>query len=124
MRFIVSFIVLAGPIVWLSAAGCGVACTLEARAGIEVVVIDSITGGIVSASTIILVAQEGVFKDSLQIARAQSANPVEITTERPGKYRVSVIASGYKEWVKEGVRVNEDQCHVGTVKLNAQLQPL
>jgi hypothetical protein len=43
-----------------------------------------------------------------------------LATERPGTYGVQ--AEGYKVWRKAGVRVDEGECHVETVELEALMQ--
>lgn len=44
--------------------------------------------------------------------------------ERAGRYLVTVDKAGYQQWKQEGVRVTRDQCHVRTVRLQADLTPI
>ena len=107
-------------------AGCGMTdtvCTLEARAGVNVVVTDSATGAPV-ASGFTMVVQDGAYRDSTTVPPNASpgANSAGSAWEREGVYSVSVSADGYKTWNRAGVRVEGDKCHVKAVLLAARLQ--
>ena len=41
--------------------------------------------------------------------------------ERAGTYTVTVHATGYRDWIKPGVTVTKDVCHVIGVLLTARL---
>jgi hypothetical protein len=99
-------------------------CTIEIRSGSRVQVVDSVSGGLVSADSISLVAREGSYADSARVPQALSTNRIGLTVERSGVYRVVVTAIGYKPWVIENVHVRDGQCHVEPVELVARLQPL
>ncbi|MFN2420581.1 MAG: carboxypeptidase-like regulatory domain-containing protein [Gemmatimonadota bacterium] len=94
-----------------------VACTLEARAGINVTVVDSLSGREVAGSGI---ANEEAFADTLE-----SFEPGQLfgVFERPGTYDVTVTAPGYRPWRVTGVTVRADECHVIPERLTARLQP-
>ena len=109
-------------------AGCGVTetetvCTLEARAGVNVVVTDSATGAPI-ASGFTMVVQDGAYRDSTTVPPGApiGANSAGSAWEREGVYSVSVSADGYKMWNKAGVRVEGGKCHVKAVSLAARLQ--
>jgi hypothetical protein len=43
--------------------------------------------------------------------------------ERAGVYTVTIRKPGYQDWIREQVVVTADECHVRTVKLQADLIP-
>jgi hypothetical protein len=104
-----------------------VTCTLEARPGIVISVRDSITGSGGPFANVSYVARESAtFRDSTvlgtvpgQIGGVQFA--AGLVYERAGTYDVIVVATGYKPWVRLGVVVGRDACHVTTVNLTARL---
>lgn len=95
------------------------ACTLEARAGINVEVRDSVTGA-AAATGAIAVARDGGFADTL---RSLDGVTVSGAWERPGTYTVGISKTGYQAWSATGVRVIDAGCHVQSVSLRARLQP-
>jgi hypothetical protein len=110
-------------LIGLALAGCTqespVMCTMEARSSFAVVVVDSVTGAGLAATTRALV-QDGSFVDSL-IGRDSVVSGGVF--ERTGTYRLTLSAPGYQDWTRDGVVVTKDQCHVQTVKLRALLVP-
>lgn len=103
-------------------AACGVSdtvCTMEARAGINVVVTDSVTGSPVTTG-VTLIVQDGTYRDSTN--GFPGANSLGSAWEREGVYAVTVRADGYAVWNKSGVRVQSDECHVKAVTIPAKLQ--
>jgi hypothetical protein len=42
--------------------------------------------------------------------------------EHPGVFQVTVRKSGYRDWVRSGVEVTADKCHVRRTDLTALLQ--
>ena len=44
--------------------------------------------------------------------------------ERAGTYIVTVARSGYHTWIQTDVVVTADECHVQTVSLRAELEPI
>ena len=70
--------------------------------------------------------QEGSYLDSLQTYGFDGQGvPLSFRAadERPGVYTVVVIKEGYVTWKKERVHVWNDECHVLTVTLSADLVP-
>lgn len=100
--------------------GCGVLdpiiCTTEARPGLRVAVVDSVTGDTIPEATV--VAEEGAYQETLNLYGGVAHGAYE----RAGTYRVDVTAAGYEPWSREGVQVTEDECHVRTVDITARLQ--
>lgn len=101
-------------------------CTTEARPGIIVTVVDSVTGDPPATATFI--ARSGAYVDSVMRSRAPivvNGSPVLLigtAVERPGTYDIVVRSPGYREWTRTGVRVTGDQCHVHLTELTARLQ--
>ena len=104
-----------------------VVCTLEARAGIVIAVQDSLTGSNGPFTNVSYVAKDtATYRDSTLIASVPaqvSGSPflVGLAYERAGKFEVTVRATGYRAWVKPGVVVTKDACHVTPVSLTARL---
>lgn len=94
------------------------ACTLEARAGLEVVVEDAVTGASLKNATV--EAQSESFTETLEIV---SAGLYAGAYERPGTYTVRAAAPGYRAQERTGVEVRADVCHVQTVRLTLRLRP-
>lgn len=113
-------------------AGCGLLgpqdCTTDARAGIVVEIRDAMTDAYIAHLATATVT-EGSFRDTLQLrGRMRVGDEVVGTTrggvdERSGVYALAVTAPGYSPWVRTGIRVRGDECHVRTVHLAARLQP-
>jgi hypothetical protein len=106
--------------------GCNwgdVDCTLSEDPGINVEVRDSVTDVVLRRGYTVVVS-EGAYRDSTTIPSDGPEYPwgVQSAWERPGVYRVAVRASGYREWVRTGVRVRAGECHVRRVDLVARLQ--
>lgn len=104
-----------------------VPCTLEARAGIVIATVDSISGSSGPFAAVSYVAKEGTaYKDSLLIANVPApsggiAFRAGLAYERIGTYDVTVKANTYRAWTKSGVVVAKDACHVIPVNLTAKL---
>lgn len=102
-----------------AAAPDDILCTMEARAGIVVVVRDADTqaglAAIARGS-----ATDGAYVDSLR--SNGSATTMSGAYERPGTYVVDVRASGYQPFTTTGIRVTKDQCHVITQTVTVALQ--
>ena len=105
-------------------AGCnpftGFACTDEARPGLRVAVVDSLTNANVSGDARVI-AREGAYADTAHF-RAPLDSPYWLAEEREGTYTVTVEQEGYRLWSRSGIKVTGDRCHVRTVTLTARLQ--
>jgi hypothetical protein len=111
------------------ATGCtspmndGVVCTAQLAPGILVHVVDSVSGAL-TASGGMAIAVEGAFRDSVSFsANASTSLSLPLAYERQGTYAVTVRTPVYATWLKTGVQVTKDVCHVNTVSLTAKLQP-
>ncbi len=101
-----------------------VVCTAEFRYGLNITVVDSITVSPPASAT--LLVRSGTFADSVgPQAPFQFAPPVLILStagERAGTYDVTIKSPGYRDWIRSGIEVTADVCHVHPVALTAKLQ--
>lgn len=94
-------------------------CTMEARAGITVLVLDSATNTPVGEGASII-ATDGAFADTV-ITVADYEGPYGFVHERAGSYTVVVEKDGFQHWSTSDVRVTRDDCHVHTTSITARL---
>ncbi|HEX2095208.1 MAG TPA: carboxypeptidase-like regulatory domain-containing protein [Longimicrobiaceae bacterium] len=100
----------------------GTVCTADLRPAILVEVRDARTGA--SALTgATVVARNGSAYDSVTV-RDPQVSSVGLAHELPGTYEVVVRRDGYREWKRSGVRVEKDECHVITARVEAVLEPV
>ena len=109
--------------VFLGLAGCGggtandVACTANVAAGVNVSIFDARTGAALAATTTLT---DGTFQEtSMQEMSAFSG-----AFERAGTYTVRVIKVGYTPYEQTGFTVTKGICHVTSVNVRVDLQPL
>ena len=102
----------------------GVVCTMEARPGITVEPRDRVTGEIVSGP-IVLIMKSGTYADTVRASTGALPAPTNVSGayERPGTYTVIVRHTGYHDFVKSGIIVTKDECHVIPVRITAKLEP-
>lgn len=109
-------------VVVCAGTGCalgGENCTADYRYGLTVVVLDSVTGASATDSAVVT-AQDGMYIDTLALSFDSLA--FVGAGERSGRYAITVVKPGYRDWVRTGVRVGEDGCHVRGVSVEARLQ--
>ena len=117
----------------LALAGCDAfgppdACSLELRPGIVVEIRDAATNAFIAQQATAIVT-EGSFRDSLRLHGSTRVGDSVVRTtksgvsERAGTYTLEITAPGYARWVRTGIQVREDECHVRTANLVARLQP-
>lgn len=94
-------------------------CTLIPVHALEVHLEDAMTDLPVADSEARAFVVDGSFVHELERMGSAFFGPYE----RPGRYTVNVVSPGYDPWVREGVRVRADDCHVETVRLTARLEP-
>lgn len=88
----------------------GVVCTMEARAGLNITVVDASNGKKLMDS-IQVVAMDGVYTETL--SAFDRNNPIfSGAYEREGNYTVVVSGARYKTVTKAGLNVTKDECHV------------
>lgn len=100
-------------------------CTTEFRYGLSVFVKDSITGApAASGATLVTVDQNG-HVDSISFSPGRpdlDSMALPGAGEHPGTFVVTVRKPGYRDWVRSGVRVTADRCHVRQTTITALLQ--
>jgi hypothetical protein len=100
--------------------GCTLMCTTEARSGIVVDVTDADTGLPIATATVTLA--EGDYVEVLGPDDGFDGSYAG-AWERAGVYEVEVIAAGYAPGAANGVRVEQDDCHVDGVRIAIALEP-
>lgn len=99
-------------------------CTADFRYGLNVTVVDSLTGAPVPRP-ILIVASEGAFSDTSKFALQTDGMPFgswPLLGERSGVFTVLVRAPGFQDWQQSNVRIGRDACHVIPVALTARLR--
>ncbi len=95
-------------------------CTMEARAGLNVMV--TLDGEqLTSAAGISVTARDGNYIEDLQ-----TYGPPYVFSgayERSGRYVITVTKDGYQDYVSPPVRVTQDECHVIPQQLSVDLVP-
>lgn len=107
-------------------AGCpgnpleGTVCTMEARSAVQVEMRDARTGAVLTGPATLTV-REGSFAETVEIPA--NFTSMGVAHERSGVYEVTLTKPGYREWRARDVRVEKDECHVKTARLEARLEP-
>lgn len=102
----------------------GVVCTTLAAAGLNITVVDSLTGQPSAFAGLWARAKDGVYTDSSAmtfVEQPAGAVRMALAYEHPGTFAVTVHSAGYQDWIKSGVTVTKDVCHVIGVQLTARL---
>ncbi len=107
----------------LALSACGdpveLVCTEELRPGIIVDVLEEGTG-LPAADGATLTVHDGDYDESS--TEAYEGRTMAGAWERAGTYDVAVAKPGYHTWVRTGVVVRADECHVITVHLEVGLR--
>jgi len=109
-------------------AGCdgdeSIVCTTEARFGVNLSVKDAVTGQLIP-SGVRGSLKDGSYLDSLQVFTDIEGRIFSLAgaVERPGTYRVDLVAPGYQPWTRSDVRVLAGRCHVEPVSIQADMVP-
>jgi hypothetical protein len=104
--------------------GREVMCTGEMRPGILVAVRDSLTDAPLAPGAELIV-RDGTYADTTAFPPNEPAAETQrlaAAYERAGTYTVTVRKAGFVDWVRTGVVVTADECHVQTVSLIARLK--
>jgi hypothetical protein len=116
-------------LVAVSIAGCdlvGADCKTYLAAGIALTVVDASSGEAVHDRHGVIRAISGNYADTMAVGPndLRYGQPFLLAFEKPGTYRVEVEVDGYDAWQRDDIRVRkENECHVRTVELQADLQP-
>lgn len=121
MRWILRVLLLAFVV---AADACSEPCTLIQKHGIVLTIVDGATGSPFEGDVTVIVT-DGSYTETVNPPLfPPGARTAFLASERPGDYRIEVQAPGYVTWVATNVRVTRDDCHVETVELTAELEPL
>ena len=99
-------------------------CTLEARPGLAIEVREAATGAPAVEGTFAFLL-DGEYTETLEgppIGLGTDPPTLYGAYERAGTYHISVVKVGFKTWQARDVKVDADECHVKTVRLEAQLE--
>ncbi len=99
----------------------GIACTLEARAGLSVSVKDAETNNYLGLGTTVI-ANDGDYSETLDYMEG-IVPAFAGAWEREGNYIITVMAEGYVTYVSETITVTSDECHVIPQQVEVLLQP-
>lgn len=116
------------PLIVLLSVGCSddasIICTTEARFGVNVTAKDAVTGQLIPAG-VRGALRDGNYLDSLQVFTDIEGRIHSLAgaVERPGTYRVDLVATGYQPWTVSNVVVTAGRCHVTAVTVEASLTP-
>ncbi len=99
-----------------------IACTLEARAGLNISVSLG-TMGSITGEGVTVVATDGDYSETLTFYDA--ADPVFTGAfERTGNYIITVSKEGFQTFTSEPIKVMADRCHVVSRIVHVVLEPL
>jgi len=105
-------------------SGCtGADCTSILLWGISVTIVDGATGNRFTGDVTVTVTDGSYTETESPPLLPAGPRVSNLAGERPGTYRVEVRAPGYVTWIRTNVRVRQDDCHVRTVHLTAELEP-
>lgn len=99
----------------------GIACTQEARAGLNVTIKDAATNNYLGLGTTVL-ATDGDYSETLQYMDG-IVPTFAGAWEREGNYILTVSAEGYATYVSETITVTADECHVIPQQVEVLIQP-
>ena len=102
----------------------GPICQEYAAAAINVAIRDSLTGAVPALTNVIAAARDGAYADSIKLAAFPPpffGGSLGLAYERKGTYVVTVRADGYSQWIRSGIVVTADECHVVPVAVTARL---
>ena len=96
-------------------------CTTDFRWGLEVSVFDAETGASLADSAT-LHLRDGTWTETVDDpVWPGEPGVIHAAGERGGMYDVTVERPRYQTWTRSGVRVEEDECHMIPVALDAAL---
>lgn len=112
----------------LSSCGAG-GCTPNIVSGLNLSINNADTGEPAGCGATVDILYEDGTIESIPLQESPcnaDQSPLQLLDERPGTYQVTVTKEGYAEWVSDvfEVRSIPGDCHVETVFLDAQLEPL
>jgi hypothetical protein len=123
-RFMTRLLLLSAAVILGACNGITAPCDSSERAGIQLVIVDSVTQTAVLVDSVAVSATDGAYSDSVKFTnvRPDPVTYVTLALERAGVYDITVLATGYHPWQRDDVRVTAGRCHVNTVSLPVPLQ--
>ena len=113
----------------LVVSGCGeyredYACLASVEPAIILEIRDSVSGAGRAASAVATVS-DGGFSDTLYLLPPDLTDSAyrQGPNERGGTYDLTISTPGYLTWTLNSIEVDENVCHVATVRLTAHLTP-
>ena len=101
-----------------------VVCTSNSVYAVTARVIDGSTGA-PAAFDATLVARDGQYSDSTTGwypgPDEDQAAVLGVAPDRPGTYDVTIRKAGYVTWMRQGVTVDQGECHVEARRLDVRL---
>jgi hypothetical protein len=123
MKKIILFLAFV-PILW--AFQCDdnddVICTTEAKAGLNIIVKDALSGEFLSEG-VTVIAQEGDYSETLQLLTWDNTAIFIGAWERKGTYDIMVTKDGYQTFTSAPITVTADICHVIPVEFTVEMIP-
>lgn len=123
MKKIIFFIAFV-PMLW--AFQCDdnddVICTTEAKAGLNIIVKDALSGEFLSEG-VTVIAQEGDYSETLQLLTWDNTAVFLGAWERKGTYDIMVTKDGYQTFTSAPITVTADICHVIPVEFTVEMIP-
>jgi len=119
--------------------GCGsgnnstnraVPCTTEIRAGVVAVIRDAVTNEFIAEGAVATLTSDNYSETMTAGGFQPNADGTMVLAslkgadERPGVYTLRVERAGYQPFVRTGIPVIADLCHVQTVVVEVNLQPI
>lgn len=102
-------------------------CTTEYVFGITVNLYDSVSGEPVSRCETSYQIVDGQYleddNDNFSNDTCETSTSIYAAGERAGTYDITITKTGYETWDTNDLIVNEDECHVNTVTVDAFLVP-
>lgn len=99
-------------------------CNAIDKTSLIVTVVDSQSGARIDSGSTVVVTGGGL-RDSVVVPDSSRGLPTAVWRESEvpaGTYSISVHKSGYADWIRNGVVIKRDGCHVTTANLTAALQ--
>ena len=116
MRFRLTCLLLAVSVVLPACSRPDSACTLEARAAVQVMVVDT-RGGLQRDARVTFTVDGGPEQQALCNGTSQPGGPCDrwVTGyERAGEYVITATSADGTRTARTQVRVSQDECHVKT----------
>jgi hypothetical protein len=96
-------------------------CTTEAKAGLNVTVINSQTN-VPIVEDVVIIAQDGSYQETLEYFPGGEF-VFSGAYERMGTYTITVTKTGFQTFTSQAITVTRDECHVIPQQITVNLIP-